>query len=215
MFVARSARIARSALSVRPAFRTTASTVAAHRWFSTKKSKPVADMKPRLNYKWISDNVESIQTNLEQRGMKGDPSKVAELYAQFVTLTQDIHQVRQQKNENAARMKGKLDTETRKQYIEEGKGIKQILSVLEEQLGNLEADLLAEGSRIPNTTYEHSPIGEEDQAIQLRLVNDKPVFDFEAKDHVELGRSLDLFEFDKAAQVSGSNFVYLKNEGES
>jgi seryl-tRNA synthetase len=46
-------------------------------------------------------------------------------------------------------------------------------------------------------------------------VGEPTKFDFEPKDHVQLGQSLDLIDFDTATRVSGTKFYYLKNEAVS
>ena len=63
-------------------------------------------------------------------------------------------------------------------------------------------------------THPSAPIGTDDQA-NLEIARGKtpiPKFDFKAKDHVELGKSLDLIDFEAGARVSGAGFYFLKNE---
>ena len=68
-------------------------------------------------------------------------------------------------------------------------------------------------SKIGNILDPSVPKGKDDsQNVPLKHVGRRPTFKFPIKDHIELGKSLDLFEFDTAAKVSGSRFYYLKNE---
>jgi len=53
--------------------------------------------------------------------------------------------------------------------------------------------------------------GEEDNVVIEKFM-EPTKFDFEPKDHIELGKSLDLLELDKAAEMSGARFYYVKND---
>ena len=68
--------------------------------------------------------------------------------------------------------------------------------------------------QIPNLPLPEVPPGkDESQNIVLREVGERPQFDFEPKDHLELGRALDIIDFETGAKVTGSGFYYLKNDG--
>lgn len=65
---------------------------------------------------------------------------------------------------------------------------------------------------IPNVPHESVPIGSDETNNELiKEVGTLPKFDFEVKDHVDLGAPLGL-DFDTAAKVSGSRFVFMKND---
>ena len=53
----------------------------------------------------------------------------------------------------------------------------------------------------------------EDDNVVEREVGERPRFDFEPRDHVELGESLGIFDQERAAKTSGSRFVYLTGPG--
>jgi seryl-tRNA synthetase len=79
------------------------------------------------------------------------------------------------------------------------------LSLIQEKLNNF---LLL----IPNVPHESVPIGPDETSNELvKEVGTLPEFDFEVKDHVDLGIPLGL-DFDTAAKVSGSRFVFMKND---
>ena len=65
---------------------------------------------------------------------------------------------------------------------------------------------------IPNIVLPDVPDGGEDDAVVLREVGERPTFDFEPKDHVDLGVALDVIDTERAAKVSGSRFVYIKGD---
>ncbi|XP_020247108.1 serine--tRNA ligase, chloroplastic/mitochondrial isoform X2 [Asparagus officinalis] len=109
-------------------------------------------------------------------------------------------------------MKGKLEQSARQALVEEGKNLKEQLVSLEEELAELTDVLQLEGQSIPNITHPDVPVGGEDNSALRKMVGSQREFSFALKDHLQLGKELDLFDFDAAAEVSGSKFYYLKND---
>jgi seryl-tRNA synthetase len=66
---------------------------------------------------------------------------------------------------------------------------------------------------IPNLTAEETPAGGEDDFVVLETVGEPPSFDFEPRDHVELGRMLGAIDLERGAKVSGSRFYFLTGVG--
>jgi len=61
--------------------------------------------------------------------------------------------------------------------------------------------------------HPDAPIGKLDtENLEVKKVGTPRKFDFEPKDHVQLGESLDIIDFDRGTKVSGPKFYYLKNE---
>jgi len=89
-----------------------------------------------------------------------------------------------------------------------GERIKQHEAALAETETRLREMLLA----LPNIPLPDVPDGGEDDSVVLREVGEPPQFDFEPKDHLDLGLALDLIDMERAAKVSGSRFAYLKGE---
>ncbi|WP_455382678.1 serine--tRNA ligase, partial [Salinispira pacifica] len=165
-----------------------------------------------LDLKFIRDNLAEVKANIENRYVQADADLVVRLYDERNTLIQEIESLRKRRNENAARMKGKLSPEERAPLIEEGKSIKEQLPDREERLKAVEAQLYEEAQKIPNMAHPQAPIGrEEKDNLEIRRWGQLPTFGFPPKDHVEIGQSLDLIDFDTAARVSGTKFYYLKN----
>ncbi|MEZ0073703.1 serine--tRNA ligase [Planotetraspora sp. GP83] len=66
---------------------------------------------------------------------------------------------------------------------------------------------------VANLVEEEAPPGGEDDYVVLEEVGEKPVFDFEPRDHVELGELLGAIDTDRGAKVSGARFFYLTGVG--
>jgi seryl-tRNA synthetase len=78
------------------------------------------------------------------------------------------------------------------------------IKALERELGEAEAGLREELLSLPNLPHESVPMGPD--KVVLREWGEKPEFDFEPKNHVELGRSLGIFDFERAAKIAAARF---------
>jgi len=166
-----------------------------------------------LEYKFIKDNLEAVKKNIADRYMNADADLVVALFDEKSALLREIEELRKQRNENALSMKGKLDPDARAAKIEEGKQLKEKIAELEARFADLESRLAVEGAKIPNMANPEAPRGKEDKDnLEIKRVGEPTKFDFEPKDHVQLGQDLDLIDFDTATRVSGTKFYYLKNE---
>ncbi|BAT78499.1 hypothetical protein LR48_Vigan04g193100 [Vigna angularis] len=168
--------------------------------------------KATVDFKWIKDNKEAVAANLRNRNSDADLDLVLHLYDEMLTLQKEVERVRGERNAVANKMKGKLDPSERQRLIEEGKTLKEGLAAFEDDLVELNNRLQLEAQCIPNMTHPDVPIGGEDCSTIRKMVGSSPNFSFPVKDHLQLGKELDLFDFDSAAEVSGSKFYYLKNE---
>lgn len=166
-----------------------------------------------IDLKELKARREEILANVEHRGMQVDVDKIIALQEQRSTLLQEAEALRSRRNENAASMKGKMDAETRAALIAEGKALKEEIAAKEATLTEIERNYLSLAKTIPNYAHPAAPVGKLDtENLEIRKWGEPTRFGFKAKDHVELGESLDLIDFDTATRVSGPKFYYLKNE---
>ncbi|MDR2403317.1 MAG: serine--tRNA ligase [Spirochaetaceae bacterium] len=167
-----------------------------------------------LDLRFIADNLEAVKKNIANRYITADADLVVKLFARRTELSTVLQSLQQQRNTNAAAMKGKLEASVRQALIGEGKKLKEDIAVTEAELARVEADLDAAARRIPNMAHPDAPVGKEDKDnLELKRSGTPVRFDFVPADHVQLGQSLDIIDFDSATKVSGTKFYYLKNEG--
>jgi seryl-tRNA synthetase len=82
------------------------------------------------------------------------------------------------------------------------------------QITELEKTFTHELSCLPNIPMDDIKVHLNPQEnVQVKIVGDKPTFDFQFKNHVELNEKLDLFDFKRGAKVSGSGWPIYKNLG--
>ncbi len=166
-----------------------------------------------LDYKYIKDNLEAVKQNIKNRNMTADADIVVELYDKRTALVTKKQNLQQQRNTNAAAMKGKLDNDARQKLIAEGKSIKEQIAAADKELTEVETKLEEAARKIPNMANPQAPVGKVDtENLEVKKVGTPRKFEFEPKDHVQLGEELDLIDFDRGTKVSGPKFYYLKNE---
>lgn len=166
-----------------------------------------------LDYKFIKDNLEAVKKNIADRNMNADADIVVELYDKRTKLVTDRQSLQEKRNANAQAMKQKLDSDARQKLIDEGRKIKDDLAAAEKELAEIETKLEEAARKIPNMASPNAPVGKLDtENLEVKKVGTPRKFDFEPKDHVELGESLDILDFDRGTKVSGPKFYYLKNE---
>lgn len=166
-----------------------------------------------LDYKFIKNNIEAVKENIKNRNMNVDAQKVVDMFDKKTMLTTELQEWQTKRNENATRMKGKLEQEERKVLIENGKQIKDKIGELEKECEIVRLELEEEAKKIPNMAHPDAPIGKVDsENLEVKKCGKIRDFDFPVKDHVELMEGLDLLDFERATKVSGQKFYYLKNE---
>lgn len=156
-----------------------------------------------LDIKFIKDNKEIVaKAIVDKKREPIDLDKTIELYQKRQDLRQQIEELNGQKNKAAAA-----------RDIEAGKLVKEELTVKEQLIREVEQEFLSLMVQIPNIPSPDTPIGPDESGNKvIRTIGEKPNFDFPVKSHIELGRDLNLIDSEKAAEVSGSRFTYLKGD---
>lgn len=92
--------------------------------------------------------------------------------------------------------------------------VKEALRLEEEKLSEVEQKIEQIMVGLPNLLASDTPEGEsEDDNIEVFSWGEKPKFDFQPLDHIELGKKLDILDLERGAKVGGYRGYYLKNEG--
>jgi seryl-tRNA synthetase len=113
----------------------------------------------------------------------------------------------------ASKAIGKAAPEDRQSMIDAAQALKVRVSELEEQLAEATEAHTAAFAAVPNLPHVDAPDGEEGDGVVLRHVGDKPTFEHEPRDHVDLLEPPGAIDLARGAKVSGSRFAYLVGEG--
>jgi seryl-tRNA synthetase len=103
--------------------------------------------------------------------------------------------------------------EEKQALLERVKELSARVKEAEAEQGSAETAWTRALSEIPNLAAEESPAGGEEDFVVLEQVGTPPEFDFEPRDHVELGRMLGAIDLERGAKVSGSRFYFLTGVG--
>ena len=135
-----------------------------------------------LDYRFIKENIDAVKQNIKNRNMTSDADLVVELFNKRTQLISALQEFQQKRNENAAAMKQKLEVEQRNALIEEGKALKEKISLMEAELKEAEEALDREGKKIPNMAHPDAPIGSLDtENLEVKQVGKPREFSFVPK----------------------------------
>ncbi len=166
-----------------------------------------------LDLKFIRENPEAVAENCKNRGVEADVDLVVGLAEERSELMQELNELRQGQNEMAKSVGKERDPDKREGLIAESRRMKDAIPGVEAQLAAVEGRLREEMLKIPNMTHPDSPIGRDDtENVEIRRSGEPPAFGFEPKDHVELGESLGVIDFEAGTKVAGSKFYFLRRD---
>jgi seryl-tRNA synthetase len=170
-----------------------------------------------LDLKYIIANTDAVKQNCRNRNVSADVlddiDRVVALEGERKGVLTAVEEIRRRQNEVAQATGKEKDPARRAELIEEGKRLKATVADQEEQLRVMDDEIRQRLRRVPNLTHPDAPIGlSEDQSKELRKVGTPRAFDFPVRDHVELGKALDLIDFETGGKVAGTGFYYLKND---
>ncbi|MFH0937382.1 MAG: serine--tRNA ligase [Candidatus Daviesbacteria bacterium] len=156
-----------------------------------------------IDINFIRENSEKIKKAVTDKGINLNIDELLEVDKKRRDLLQKVEDLRRQRNEVS-----------QKRDIEEGKKIKDELNGLENELKELENQFNILMFLVPNIPSSDSPVGpDNDSNKEISKWGKIPKFNFPIKDHIELGKKLDIINLEQGANVSGFRGYYLKNEG--
>ena len=171
-----------------------------------------------LDLRHVSEHLADVKTALTRRGF-GDAAlldrlgSLAEERREVITNIEALRQRRNDASQAMAKVADKKSEEfqaTREELRALGDQIKAGETRQKEVETELEGILL----NLPNLPHPETPDGlTEDDNVEVRVWGKKPSFDFEVRDHVEVGVGLGILDFERAAKISGSRFVVLMGAG--
>jgi seryl-tRNA synthetase len=170
-----------------------------------------------LDIKWIRDNQDAFVAALKNRGAeaaKETLNQILRLDEQRRATIQKLQEAQARRNaasKEVGKAKASKDEAEAKRLMDEVATLKSTIQdgeAQEREQDKVLRDLLAS---IPNVPSADVPVGPDEKANkELRKVGTPPKFDFQSKQHFELGEALGLMDFETAAKLSGSRFVVLK-----
>jgi seryl-tRNA synthetase len=162
-----------------------------------------------LDIKLIRDDPEPFRQALARRGLAERVDELLAADERRRELTQRVEALRAEQN-RASKAIGRASGDEKQALIAEVAKVSAELKELEPELAGAETALTLLLASTPNLPHPSAPDGFTDEdAVEVRRLGDPPRFDFEPKDHAELGAALGMLDVERGARTSGSRFVYL------
>src|ERR687885_470515 len=166
-----------------------------------------------LDLRYIRENPEAVAENCKNRGVAADIGLVVGLADERSRLIQELNELKQRQNQLAKMVGRERDPEARENLIADSRRTKELIPEMEAELAAVEGRLREEMLKIPNMTHPDVPIGKDQtENVEVRRTGEIPDFDFQPKDHVELGELLGIIDFEAGTKVAGSKFYFLRKD---
>ena len=170
-----------------------------------------------LDIRWIRDNQDALVAGLKSRGFEAPKEtlhQILKLDEQRRGTIQKLQEALARRNaasKKVGQAKASKDVASAKRLMDEVAALKGTIAEGEREEKRLDDELRTVLAAIPNTPAADVPVGPDEKAnVELRKMDTQPKFDFQPKQHFELGEALGLMDFETAAKLSGSRFVVLK-----
>lgn len=169
-----------------------------------------------LDIKFIRENADIVTKaciDKNEPDIIGDLLRIDEVRRD---VQQNADELRHRQKEISARVGEAFksgDGETAQKLKAEAKELSDKVKELEEEQRKAESEFEAIMLRVPNVPSEESPVGGEDANVIISHWGEVPEFDFEPRDHMDLGDILGILDMERGAKVAGRAFPVLKGDG--
>jgi len=162
-----------------------------------------------LDLKYVRDNIDLIQKMLRDRNLEMDLTPLVELDANRRRILREVEELKRQRNVASEEIAlAKREKRDASQLIEDMKDVAQRIKAMDQELAVIEERMNDTLLLIPNMPHESVAIGsdERDNPV-IRTWGSPPTFDFEPKNHWDIGESLGILDFERAAKMTGARFA--------
>lgn len=167
-----------------------------------------------LDPKLIRADIASVATQLKRRGYALDVSAIKALEQQRKQHQVQTEQLQSERNTKSKSIgRAKAGGEDIQPLLDEVAGLGESLDKAKMELAEIQRQLDDVLLGIPNLPHETVPDGkDESDNVEIRRWGEPRSFDFEIKDHVEIGANLDQLDFEAASKLTGSRFVVIRGQ---
>jgi seryl-tRNA synthetase len=165
-----------------------------------------------LDPKLLRSDISQVAAQLARRGYTLDTGTLQKLDERRKDIQVATQQLQAERNSRSRSIgKAKAAGEDIAPLLQEVEGLGDQLKAKEDELLTLQVELNAILMGIPNMPHDSVPDGSgEDDNPEIRRWGELPEFDFEPKDHVDLGEKPGLLDFETAAKLTGSRFAVIQ-----
>jgi seryl-tRNA synthetase len=166
-----------------------------------------------LDLKLLREDPDGVRAALARRGGSFPIEELLEVDARRRATQGRLDELRRERKQGD-KIIAKMEGAERQQLLERLKRLSDEIASLEQEQASAASELNRFLLEIPNIPHESVPEGaSDDDNVELYRVGDPPAFDFEPKDHLDIGEALGIIDVERGARASGSRFAYLKGAG--
>ena len=167
-----------------------------------------------IDPKLIRQSAHEVAANLARRNFEFDADAYLTLEDRRKSLQVEVESLRADKNLSAKSVgKAKAQGEDIEPLLAAVKDLGERLEKSDSELQSVQGELRMIELGLPNMLHDDVPSGsDESDNTEVLVWGDVPQYDFEPRDHVDLGSGLGLLDFDAASRISGSRFVVMRGE---
>lgn len=166
-----------------------------------------------IDPKFILQNPDDVRESARKKGVNFDVDAFIALDEKRRALQTEYDALREEKNA-ASKKIAKLEGDERQAAINEMQSKGESEKKVAETLREVEAEWTQMLLTAPGLISPDTPEGKDDtENVELYTWGEKPNFDFEFKDHVALGLSLDILDIERGVKIAGSRNYFLKGDG--
>ena len=168
-----------------------------------------------LDIKFIREHTEEVRQNLKNRHAQVDLDALLEADARRRELLGQVEAMKNRRNDVTKEISVlKRNKENADEKIAAMKELGDEIAVLDGKVKEAEEQMLAVQLMIPNMCHPSVPVGNADSDNpEVRKWGDVTTFDFEAKNHWEIGEHLGILDAERAGKVAGSRFYFYLGAG--
>jgi len=166
-----------------------------------------------IDIRWIRRDPEAFARAARDKRIEVDIDAVLETDGRLLAAQRELQEIRTAQNTAGKRI-AKLDGAEKQAAIEEISRLKVRAKELNDAVAELKPAFEQLMLRVPQPADPDVPVGADDtENVELRRVGDVRHFDFQIKDHLELGRALDIIDIERGAKLAGTRNYVLKGAG--
>jgi seryl-tRNA synthetase len=163
-----------------------------------------------LSLQLIRENPELIKEGARRKHQQAPVDELLALDVEARRLRTEVEAARAEQHRASSAIRGAPADDVRERLA----ALKRQVQEQEARLTELDAEIAKLLLEIPNPPHESVPVGDgPDDNVVVRTWGAPPNFDFEPQPHYELGDGLGIFDFERAAKVSGARFAVLRGDG--
>lgn len=160
----------------------------------------------------IRANAQAYREACRKKRINFDVDKFLEIDTQYRTTLTQVEQSRSQKNAVSKEIQ-KLSGAERERRIQDMRAVSKDLDSGEERLKELESEWKRLQLFVPSIPLARVPEGKDDsENVEIRTWGEVPAFNFKIKDHVELGKQLDIIDIERGVKVAGARSYFIKGD---